>query len=296
MRKRVLVTGSQGQLGESIRFLSVDYHAMEFLFENKEGFDLTDNELMTKYLNSKKIDVIINCAAYTNVEKSEIEKDKAFAVNCSAVNFLASYAKENNIYIVHVSTDYVFDGSKDKPYEENDEVNPGSNYGLSKLCGENEFKKINPEGVIIRTSWLFSEYGVNFVKTMLKLGREKEEIGVVVDQIGSPTYAGDLAKFILDVVSRYRTNKSRLNENVYHFSNKGVCSWYDFAKAIFDLEDINCCVRPVATADYGFIANRPAYSVLNNFKIKKEWSVEIPYWKDSLELCLKKIKEVANEQ
>ena len=222
-------------------------------------------------------------------------------INHLAVKYLAQISREKNIKLIHVSTDYVFDGTNHKPYTETDQVNPQSVYGQTKLDGEKEMLAINPvNSIIIRTSWVYSSYGANFVKTMLRLGKEKEQLGVIFDQVGTPTYAKDLAKTILEITQHSKLNTApsgnalgvQNSVEVYHYSNEGVCSWYDFAKTIFELSSIECHVNPIETKEYPTPATRPHYSLLNKAKIKKEYNITIPYWKNSLELCLRTMGEI----
>jgi dTDP-4-dehydrorhamnose reductase len=281
----VLVTGSNGQLGSEIKELSSDYK-YKFYFTNKESLDITDEEIIKVFLLKNKINVIINCAAYTAVDKAEEDSINVDLVNRKAVKKLAKLSKEYKIKLLHISTDYVFDGTNHKPYCEEYQTNPKSVYGQSKLDGENEMIKVNPENsIIIRTSWIYSSYGNNFVKTMIRLGNEKEELAVIFDQIGTPTYARDLAKTILDILPDIKNDKV----SIYNYSNEGVLSWYDFSKEIMKMAKIDCKINPIETFQYPTPATRPHYSVLNKSKIKKEFNLLIPYWKDSLKECLLKL-------
>jgi dTDP-4-dehydrorhamnose reductase len=281
----VLVTGSNGQLGSEIRELSTDD---TFFFTDSSSLDISEFELVEKFIKEKKIDIIINCAAYTAVDKAEEDVKQADKINHIAVKNLAQVAKESDIKLIHVSTDYVFDGKNYKPYCEDDTTNPNSVYGTTKLAGENALKEIAPKNsIIIRTSWVYSSYGNNFVKTMLKLGKSKDELGVIYDQVGTPTYARDLAKTILDIYPKLENEKP----DIYHYTNEGVLSWYDFAKEIMKMAKLPCKVNPIETKDYPTPATRPHYSLLNKAKIKKEFGVEVSYWKDSLSECLVKMGE-----
>ena len=283
----VLVTGSKGQVGSEIRELSSNY-PYNFIFTDKDELDITDESAIEEFVEKNKIDVIINCAAYTAVDKAETEKELADKINHLAVKYLAELSREYDMKLIHISTDYVFDGKNHKPYVEDDAVNPQSIYGQTKLDGELEVIDINPHNsIIIRTSWVYSSYGANFVKTMLRLGKEKDELGVIFDQIGTPTYARDLAKAILDILPNIQ------NEivEIYNYSNEGVLSWYDFAKEIMRMAKLDCQINPIQTFEYSTPAPRPHYSLLDKAKIKKKFSMEIPYWKDSLDDCLKKIGE-----
>jgi dTDP-4-dehydrorhamnose reductase len=239
-------------------------------------------------LLENQIDVIVNCAAYTAVDKAESDMENADLVNRKAVKKLSIVAKELNIKLIHISTDYVFDGKNFKPYVEEFQTNPQSVYGKTKLDGENELLDINPlNSIIIRTSWVYSYYGNNFVKTMLRLGKEKEELGVIFDQVGTPTYAAHLAKTILDIVPQIENSKVE----IYNYSNEGVLSWYDFAKEIMKMAKLNCKIKAIETYQYPTPAKRPHFSLLNKSKIKSKFNLEIPYWKDGLDDCLKRLGE-----
>ena len=283
----ILVTGSNGQLGSEIRELSIEYQD-DFYFTDRNELDITNKDAVDGFCIQNNIDVIINCAAYTAVDKAEEDEVNADKINHLAVKNLAEISKEKNIKLIHVSTDYVFDGTNYKPYNESDSTNPNGIYGKTKLDGEKVMQEINPENsIIIRTSWVYSSYGANFVKTMLRLGKEKDALGVIFDQVGTPTYAGDLAKTILEILPKIE-NKEVV---IYHYSNEGVLSWYDFAKEIMEMAKIECQINPIETKEYPTPATRPHYSLLNKFKIKKEYNIVIPYWKDSLDTCLKKMQE-----
>jgi dTDP-4-dehydrorhamnose reductase len=291
--KSILVIGKNGQLGQSLQKLVIQNSAINtqrsFTFVGREELDLSNPESIEAYFENDEYDVIINCAAYTAVDKAECEPELADQVNHLAVKQLAKIAKQKDVILIHISTDYVFNGQNYQPYIETDETKPQSVYGATKLKGEQAIKTINPKGCIIRTSWLYSEFGNNFVKTILRLGKEKEQFGIIFDQIGTPTYAGDLAKTILQLLTTRHSLLTKKNE-IFHFSNEGVCSWYDFAKSIFELNDIDCNVNPIETKDYLTPARRPHYSLMNKAKIKQAYNLEIPYWKDSLKVCLDKIE------
>jgi dTDP-4-dehydrorhamnose reductase len=283
----ILVTGSNGQVGSEIRELSkeYDYH---FFFTSKDNLDITNKQNIKDFIERNEINCIINCAAYTAVDKAEEDKINADLVNRKAVKKLAKISKEKDIKLIHISTDYVFDGTNHKPYCEEFKTKPNSVYGQTKLDGENEMIKINPyNSIIIRTSWIYSSFGNNFVKTMLRHGREKEELGVIFDQIGTPTYARYLAKTILDILPNINNDKV----TIYNYSNEGVLSWYDFSKEIMKMAKIDCKINPIETFEYPTPASRPHYSLLNKSKIKKEFNISIPYWKDSLDECLKRMGE-----
>jgi len=279
----ILVTGSNGQLGSEINELSQNYN-YNFFFTCRDNLDITNKKEIEDFCTTNKINTIINCAAYTAVDKAEDDETNANSVNNLAVQHLAQISKENDISLVHISTDYVFDGTNFKPYTEEDKVKPIGVYGQTKLDGENTLIEINPKNsIIIRTSWVYSSFGANFVKTMLRLSETRDELGVIFDQVGTPTYAKDLAKIILDILP----NINSLHVEIFNYSNEGVCSWYDFTKSIFELEDITCKVNPIESKDYPTPVTRPHYSVLNKSKIKEKFNLEIPYWKDSLDECLK---------
>jgi len=283
----ILVTGANGQLGSEIRDLSSQYE-YKFIFTNRDELNIIDENAIEMSIKQNNIDVIINCAAYTAVDKAESDEIQADLVNRKAVKKLAKISKQNNIKLIHISTDYVFDGTNCKPYVEQYQTNPKSVYGKTKLDGELEMLRINPKNsIIIRTSWVYSSFGNNFVKTMLRLGKEKDELAVIFDQVGTPTYAADLAKAILDILPKISNEKVE----IYHYSNEGVLSWYDFAKEIMKMAKLECNINPIETYQYPTPAARPHYSLLNKSKIKKDFNIITPYWKDSLDKCLKKMGE-----
>lgn len=290
--KTILVTGKKGQLGVSLKSLVSEYPQYQFTFTGRDELDLSDSEKIAAYFEQNKFDVIINCAAYTAVDQAEQQQELADAINHLAVKQLAEISKNNNSILLHISTDYVFDGTSYKPYVESDPINPHNIYGSTKLKGEQAIQMIACDALIIRTSWVYSEYGNNFVKTMLRLGNDRDQLNVIFDQIGSPTYATDLAASLLQIVDLISSNQidfQTVENNIYHFSNEGVCSWYDFANAIFELSGTQCAVSPIETKDYPTPAKRPHYSLLNKAKIKQQFQLSIPYWKDSLRVCLNKI-------
>lgn len=284
--KNILVTGANGQLGTEIRNLSNSYPPFKFIFTDYQELDITNSSICEDYIKKTKPDFIINCAAYTAVDKAEQEKTEANLLNSTAPKILAELCKNQNIKLIHISTDYVFDGKTYIPYRETDEVNPQSAYGKTKLLGEQNVLD-SGVGMVIRTSWLYSAYGNNFVKTILKHGAIKPELGVVFDQIGTPTWAHDLAKAILDIISKWENN---FKPEIFHYSNEGVCSWYDFAHEIIAISNLQCKVKPIETKDYPTPAIRPKYSVFNKQKIRNLYNIEIPYWKDSLIECLKQLR------
>jgi dTDP-4-dehydrorhamnose reductase len=283
----ILVTGSSGQLGSELRKLSSNY-AYNFFFTDKNELDIANKEDIKTFVEKNNINTIINCAAYTAVDNAQDDKLNANKINHLAVKYLAQISKKYNISLIHISTDYVFDGKNYRPYVEDDITNPQSVYGQTKLDGEKAMIEINPlNSLIIRTSWVYSSFGNNFVKTMIRLGYEKDELGVIFDQIGTPTYAADLAKNILDILPNIKND----NVQIYNYSNEGVISWYDFAKEIMRMAKIDCKVNPIETSEYPTPAKRPLYSLLNKSKIKKEFGIIIPYWKDSLDECLQALGE-----
>ncbi len=283
----ILVTGTNGQVGSEIKELSSNY-PYKFYFTDKKELDITNLQDVRKYIIENNIDTIINCVAYTAVDKAESEQELADKVNHLAVKNLAMLSNEFGIKLIHISTDYVFDGTNFKPYTEEDTTNPQSVYGSTKLDGEKTILEYNlKNSIIIRTSWVYSYYGNNFVKTMLRLGKEKEELGVIFDQVGTPTYAKHLAKTILDILPQVENSKVE----IYNYSNEGVLSWYDFAKEIMKMAKLNCKINPIETCQYPTPAKRPHFSLLNKSKIKSTFIIEIPYWKDGLDDCLRRLGE-----
>ncbi len=277
----ILVTGSNGQLGSEIQKLSINYPNYNFVFTSSMQLDITDYSKVNRFFDITKIDVVINCAAYTDVNKAESDIEKANNVNNLAVANLAKIAKRKHIKLIHFSTDYVFDGILNRPYGEDDVPNPQTVYGKTKLKGEKAIQKINPKkSVIIRTSWLYSEYGNNFVKTMLHLGNENNQIKVITDQVGTPTFAGDLAKVVLDIIPKVENDRIE----IYHYSNGGTCSWYDFANLIYSIKKMDIKVIPIKSKEFPTLAKRPLYTVLDKTKIKDTFNIQIPNWQDSLKL------------
>ncbi|NTV25665.1 MAG: dTDP-4-dehydrorhamnose reductase [Chlorobiaceae bacterium] len=276
----ILVTGSKGQLGSELRALQDSHTSHRFYFTDLPEFDITDADAATAFCREHAIGAIVNCAAYTAVDKAETDVNTAFRVNRDGAAVLALAAKAVSALLIHVSTDYVFDGSNCRPYREDDPAMPCGVYGQSKWEGEEAIRRIGPSYLILRTSWLYSSYGQNFVKTMLRLGSERESLGVVFDQIGTPTYARDLASAILDILER--SDPQTMYAETYHYSNEGVCSWYDFALAVMIAGERSCRVNPIETADYPTPAKRPHFSVLNKRKIRQDWNLEIPHWHDGL--------------
>lgn len=284
----ILITGSKGQLGSELSDIEKGFGGLPCLFHDVDTLDITDRDALARFFNTHKPAFVVNCAAYTAVDKAESEPEKAELINATAVANLADECSKHNAYLIHVSTDYVFDGTSYRPLTENLNVNPTSVYGKTKEKGEQYVLK-NKKGIVIRTSWLYSYYGHNFVKTMLRLARERGELNVVFDQIGTPTNAADLALAIQVIVNRIHANNDSFIGGIYHYSNEGVCSWFDFAKAITLISNIPCKVNPIESKDYPLPAPRPFYSVLNKAKIKSTWCIEIPHWLDSLRGCLAKL-------
>jgi len=281
----ILVTGANGQLGSELRALSTSYPTYNFLFVTRNELEISDAIAVKKYFDANKIDHCINCAAYTAVDKAETEKDIAFKVNADAVGYLAKACEKHQTQLIHISTDYVFDGTATEPIEENEHVNPLGVYGMSKLRGEQLAISNLENTIIIRTSWVYSSFGNNFVKTMLRLMKEKESINVVSDQRGCPTYAADLADAILQIVLK-TNDRTPTTNGIFNYSNSGVINWYEFALAIKELSGSKCIVHPIPTSQYPTPAKRPQYSVLDTSKIRQTFGIGIPEWKESLKKCL----------
>ena len=280
----ILITGCNGQLGNEIQLLEKEYPQHTYFNTDVAELDITNQLAVNDFINRHAIDGVINCAAYTAVDKAEGDKELCTTLNTVAPSYLAAAIDKRGGWIIHVSTDYVFDGTHHTPYVETDTPSPDSVYGSTKLAGELGVSKFCKKHMIIRTAWLYSAFGNNFVKTMIRLGNEKAELGVIFDQIGTPTYARDLAVAIMTAVDK------GIETGVYHYSNEGVISWYDFTKAIHRIAGIkDCKVRPLHTSEYPTAANRPAYSVLDKTKIKQTYGIEIPYWEDSLKECIERL-------
>jgi dTDP-4-dehydrorhamnose reductase len=286
--KNILVTGGNGQLGSSLRKISMSYPDFSYSFIDYDDLDLTKDGEVNEFFRSRHIDYIINCAAFTAVDQAESHQEAAFNVNAGIPRLLAGIAGVNNIRLLHISTDYVYDGKLSLPHTENEKPLPLSIYAQSKLEGEKPLWD-HPSAIIIRTSWLYGESGKNFLKTMLQLGNERKELGIVFDQTGTPTYAGDLAQTLMEIISF--SEKNEFIPGIYNYSNEGVCSWYDFAREIMIQGRRNCHVKPIRTSDYPLPAKRPEYSVLDKSKIKRTFGIEIPYWKDSLSTALENLKK-----
>ena len=291
---RILVTGKNSQLGKSIHKLVANTKKTDDLvFVGREELDLNSESDISHYFNNNdKFDIIINCAAYTQVDKAEQEAELTNQINHLAVKQLASIANKQQVRLIHISTDYVFDGESDKPYIETDKTNPINVYGKTKLSGEKALQAVMPmNAIIIRTSWLYSEYGNNYVNTMLRLGKERDELNVVSDQIGSPTYATDLAGAILEIIKNKEFKEISQATQIYHYSNKGEISWCDFAKEIFKIAKVDCKVNPITTQQYPTPAKRPKNTLMSKDKIAEIFSVKIPDWKESLNTCMSILKE-----
>ena len=281
--KTILVTGANGQLGSEMQVITIAYPNYNFLFVTKDKLAIDDEEAVKQYFRDHKIDYCVNCAAYTAVDKAETEMEKALLINGTAVGNLAAICKLNNTQFIHISTDYVFDGTATSPYKEDNVVSPVNSYGATKLKGEELALQNNPASIIIRTSWVYSSFGNNFVKTMLRLMKEKEQISVVSDQVGCPTYAADLAAAIMQIIT---IKNAEEKAGIYNYSNTGVINWHQFAVAIKELSGSKCLVNPIPSSQYPTPAKRPAYSVLDTSKIQKNFNILIPEWKDSLQKCL----------
>jgi dTDP-4-dehydrorhamnose reductase len=286
IKSKILVTGGNGQLGKELREFSSLHTGLDFVFLSREELPIHQFELVRNYFNTLKPAYCINCAAYTAVDKAESEKDLAFQINGEAVGVLAAVCKEHNTKFIHISTDYVFNGEASYPYTESFPPDPINVYGASKLEGEKQAMQLNPDSIIIRTSWVYSSFGKNFVKTMMQLMRGKDEIKVIKDQLGSPTNAADLAETIFDIIANYHLQIYNWNPGIYNFSNEGIISWYDFAKAIKEITNSPCDVKPVSTKEYPTPAKRPAYSGLDKTKIQKTFGIKLKKWKDSLRICI----------
>ena len=281
---KILVTGAKGQLGSELQLLSGQFPQHNFLFTDIDTLDITDSRMIHSFFSSEKPEAVINCAAYTAVDKAEQEPEKAMLINATATGNLAAACEKFGSILVHISSDYIFDGKGYRPYVETDPANPLSMYAKTKWAAEEEIKKKSRKAIIIRTSWLYSSFGGNFVKTMMKYGKERGKLNVVFDQVGTPTYARDLANAILYILPAKDFDNC---VEIYHYSNEGVICWYDFAKAIIELSGISCIINPIETKDYPLPAARPFYSVLNKAKIKQRFNLEIPFWRDSLAECIR---------
>jgi dTDP-4-dehydrorhamnose reductase len=284
----IIVSGKNGQLGKELKNLVSSDQSFEFIFLGKEELNIADEPSLKNIFHKYSPACFINCAAYTAVDKAETEQDQAYIINAEAVGNIAKYCHQFKTKLIHISTDYVFDGRGDKPYREADATNPVNYYGYTKWLGEQLALNNDPETIVIRSSWVYSTYGNNFVKTMLRLMKEKKEIDVVNDQFGSPTYAGDLAETILTIVHEAQSSKPKAEslQGIFHFSNEGIISWYDFAVAIKEMKQFDCIIHPIPTSSYPTTAKRPAYSGLDKTKICETFNIQLKNWKESLKECL----------
>lgn len=285
MQKNILVTGSKGQLGRSLSKITKENNAYNFVFIDKEEADITSKEALEALFSQHKFFAVLHFAAYTAVDRAESEPETCELVNHKATEQIAKLCNQHSSKLLYISTDYVFDGTKPSPYMPTDKPNPLSVYGTTKLQGEQAVLANCKQSIIIRTSWLYSEFGNNFVKTMRRLGSEKDEIGVVFDQVGSPCYATDLAKVVMMLLCK------EFKGQIFHFSNEGVCSWYDFARKAMLLSGLKCKVRPITTTEYPTAATRPQFSLLDKSDIKTFLSIDIPHWEDSLAECIKTMEK-----
>jgi dTDP-4-dehydrorhamnose reductase len=282
----ILVTGADGQLGNELKLVAKNYYGYDFIFTDVDTLNITDGKKTATYIKETSPDWIINCAAYNQVDKAESEAEKAMLVNNTAVKNISEAIKGSECRFIHFSSDYVFNGKSNIPYNEYSVTDPAGAYGRSKLAGE-KAALAHHASMIIRTSWLYSSFGANFAKTILKKAKENESVNVVFDQVGSPTYAGDLAEAVMIIVAGVIRNQLAFSPGVYHYSNEGVCSWYDFAEAIVNEAGLSCRVMPILTAHYPSATQRPAYSVLDKSKIKENYNLNIPHWRSSLKKCIK---------
>ncbi len=285
----ILITGANGQLGNEIRSVSGNFYGYDFIFTDVAELDITESSSTTDFISKNKPDWIVNCAAYNSVDKAEKEPENAFLINSTAVRNIAEAIKGSDCRFIHVSTDYVLDGRACIPYNENILPVPETAYGKSKLAGEKAALMHN-NSMIIRTSWLYSRHGSNFVKTIISKARKNDSLQVVFDQTGTPTWAADLAEAIMKIISSVIRNQVAFNAGIYHYSNEGVCSWYDFAEAILEEEGLNCRLQPILSKEFAAAAKRPCYSVLDKSKIKETYNLEIPHWRKSLIKCLQQMK------
>ena len=294
MKYRILVTGANGQLGNELRELSAKYSDYEYVFTDVAELDITSLSALNDFFQKNgKFDFLINCAAYTAVDAAETNQELAFKLNTTAVDMLVEMAGKYGFFLIQISTDYVFDGEKNRPYDEEDVPIPSSIYGKTKNDAERLILYSDIRAIVIRTAWLYSTYGKNFVKSMIKYGTERDELNVVFDQVGTPTYAADLADAILQILPQLQAMPKPYTD-LFHYTNEGVCSWYDFTQHILRHENINCRVNPIRSEQYSTPAKRPAFSVLDKSKIKTKFGITIPYWTDSLDVMLKKLKEMNN--
>jgi dTDP-4-dehydrorhamnose reductase len=282
----ILITGSNGQLGSEFRELEKEYNSYKFFYTDLNELDITNAEKTMQFVKSNKIEAAINCAAFTSVDAAESQKSDAALINATGAKNIATACAKVNALLIHISTDYVFEGKNFKPYTENDTAGPKTTYGKTKLDGEIEVIFNAKRALIFRTSWLYSSYGNNFMKTIFEKAKKEKELKVVYDQVGTPTYAGDLARAILEIIPKV---PQKIRTEIYNFSNEGVASWYDFAHAIVKIKNLDCKIEPVLSKEFQTEAVRPHYSVLNKARVKKDFGVSLPHWRDSLEKCLAKM-------
>jgi dTDP-4-dehydrorhamnose reductase len=285
----ILITGADGQLGNELKVVSKNYYGYDFIFTDINSLDITSSEQTVEFISKTRPDWIINCAAYNLVDKAESEPEQAMLINGTAVKNIADTIKGSECRLIHISTDYVYGGKMNTPCSENTPANPCSSYGRSKLAGE-KFALSHYGSMVIRTSWLYSSFGNNFVKTILKRASESDSLKVVFDQTGTPTYAADLAEAIINIVSGVIRNQFALNSGIYNYSNEGVCSWYDFATEIVKEANLPCIVNPVLSSEFRQVAQRPSYSVMDKTKIRDNYGIKIPHWRPSLLKCMKLLK------
>lgn len=294
----ILVTGGNGQVGSELNFLKANYPNFRLIFTDQDTLDITDEPAVNHMITAKDINYCINCAAYTAVDKAESNAELAERINVEGPKNLAQACLVNQIPLIHFSTDYVYHNDQNTPFKEGDPTSPKGVYAKTKLQGDEVAQQIHLQTMVIRTSWVYSSFGHNFVKTMLRLGNERDNLSVIFDQIGTPTYARDLAKAVLDVIHMVENDEidSTAIQGVYHYSNEGVTSWYDFAKTIFEINKIDCKVAAIETKDYPTAAERPHFSVLNKHKFKSTFGLEVPHWRESLGECLKAIHQEAKKE
>lgn len=289
-KTRIIVTGAYGQLGSEIKFLSSQFPDYQFFYSDVDTLDITNWRAVYQYFDTVQPHFCVNCAAYTAVDKAESEPQKATKINVTAVKYLAKACLKHQARLIHLSSDYVYHNSINRPLVETDKTNPQSVYALTKLKGDKMALSVSSENIIIRSSWIYSSFGHNFLKTMLRLGRERNSLNIVYDQVGVPAYARDIATAILAIIGKLLATNHPLG-GVYHFAPSGVTCWYDYARTIFELENIDCQVNPILTRDYPTPAKRPSFSLLNCEKIQTAFDLKIPYWKDSVRKCLEVIRD-----
>ncbi len=287
----ILVTGANGQVGQELKVLAEEFTDFRFVFVGRDQLDITDQKAVSAFFEAHEFKYCINCAAYTAVDKAESEPEIAYMINVNGTKNLAQACLKNKVHLFHLSTDYVYHGDQKKPFQETAPTNPQSIYAHTKRVGDEVVEQIDPLFTIIRTSWVYSAFGNNFVKTMLRLGKEKDELNIVADQIGTPTYANDLAKAVLTIIQKVETGliKKEKLTGIFHYSNEGATNWAEFAKAIFRIKKMDCKVNEIETADYPTPAKRPPFSVLDKTKIKTTFGIEIRHWEESLKQCLQEL-------